>query len=149
MAVQVGSFMGAEQYMIKRVPANIETAAFTITAGDNTQQDWPVVTALNTALTTAVKDTLPTTKALMLWGTLEVISGDANPHTATIGNGGTTDGDDTEWAYTTGGAAISYFTKIRGICTDTLNIKAKVDVQAQCTLKFHLEAYCEIQPAAE
>lgn len=148
MAVQVGSFMGAEQYVIKRVPANIETAAYSLSV-DATQQDWPVVTALNTALTTAVKDTLPTTKALMLWGTLEVISGDANPHTATLGNGGTADGDDTEWAYTTAGAAISYFTKIRGICTDTLNVKAKVDVVAQCTLKFHLEAYCEIQPAAE
>jgi hypothetical protein len=148
MPVQVGAFMRQEQYMIKRVPANIETAALSLGV-DATQQDWPIITALNTALTAAGSDTLATDKAYMLWGTLEIISGDANPHTATLGNAGTTDGDDTEWAYTTAGAAISYYTKIRAITTDTLNIKAKVDVVAQATLVFHLEAYVEIQPAAE
>lgn len=148
MPVEVGSFMGAEQYMIKRVPANIETAALTLTAS-NTQQDWAVVTALNTALTTAVKDLLPTTKALMLFGTLEVVNDGTAPRTVTIGNAGTTNGDNTEWVHTDAGAAISYFYKLAGICTDTLNIKAKIDDKDHATLIFHLEAYQEIQPAAE
>jgi hypothetical protein len=148
MAVQTGAFMAQEQYMIKRVPANIETAALTLTA-NATQQDWPIITALNTALATAVKTQLATDKAYMLYGTLEIVNDGNGARTSTIGNGGTTDGDDTEWVETDAGAATSYFYKMSGITTDTLNIKVKIDDKDHATLIFHLEAYQEIQPAAE
>lgn len=149
MTVNVGGFMAEETFQTKVMEDAIETAAKS--AGvDATAEEWGIVADLNTALTAAGKDLLPTTKRLCLSGMMEVIQSAAAAEYAKWRHGDVADGADTERTYTTAAAAASYFIEVPFLFTDeTGNIGIKIETVANITLKFHLEMYREIQTPEE
>jgi hypothetical protein len=144
MTVIHGTMPTTEDYEPKRFPGNIETAAHS-PAADATWEDWDIIAAINTA---TASDDLDTGRPVKLRGTLEVVSGDANPHDVKYANGGVPDNDDTVKAYTTGGAAQSYFIQNVVLITDAAGlVKVEADVVAQVSFIFHLESaqYAQVE----
>jgi len=138
-----------EKLRPKRVPANIETAAFTAQV-NATHEDYALVTALNVALTAASKATIPTGEAVRLLGTLETVNIEAVAHSLKYAHGGTPDNDDTVRTYTTAGVAQSEYIKGVELLTDgSGQIKIEVDDITKLTVVFHLEGWQIIDYAAQ
>jgi len=138
-----------EESEMKRVPANIETAAFTA-AVNATWEDFDLVAALNTALATAVKDIIDVTKSVRLFGVLEFVNSEAVAHEAKWADAATPDNDDTVQVFTTAAAAASEYINAEIICSATDGFcKIEVDDRTKLTLIFHLQSYQYIQNLVE
>jgi len=150
MTVQLQSPVTREESEAKRVPANIETAAFT-PAVNATWEDYDLVAAVNTALVAGGKDAIDVTKAVRLYGVMEFINAGAGAgHTATFNDGDAPDGDDTENVFALAGGPGSEYLSVALIATATDGfIKIEVDDRTQVTMIFHLTMYRYIQAAAE
>ncbi len=133
----------------KAVPANIETAAFTA-AVNATWEDYDLVAAINTALTTAVKDIIDVTRRVRLDGVLEFINAEAVAHEAKWADAATPDNDDTVNVFTMAAAAASEYLNTAIICAPTTGYcKIEVDDVTKVTLKFHLKSYRYLQDLVE
>lgn len=128
----------------KRVPSNVETAAFTAAAND-TWEDYDIVAALNAVMETPIRSG----EAVQLLGTLEFVNGEAAVNNAKYAHGGTPDDDDTVRTFATAAAAGSEFVRGVTLITDGQgNIKIEVDDIANLSFVFHLEAYQYVGYAA-
>jgi len=138
-----------EESELKRVPANLETAAFSCLV-NATWEDIDLVALLNTALTTAVKDIIDVTKSVYLHGVLEILNGDGLAHTVKWADAGTPDNDDTVKEFATLLAIGSEHTPCDIVCSHTDGFaKFEADVVAQATFVYHLTSFEYIQDAVE
>ena len=138
-----------EEAEYKRVPANIETAAFTA-AVNATHEDFDLVAVLNTALTAAGKDNIDTTKSVKLDGVLEFINSEAVAHEVRWADADTPDNDDVVNVFTMAAAIASEFQETEIVCDATNGyMKLEVDDVTKVTVKFHLKGYQYLQNLAE
>lgn len=128
----------------KRVPSNVETAAFTAAVND-TWEDYDIITALNAVLTTAIR----TGEAVKLMGTLELVNAEAAVNNVKYAHGGTPDNDDTVRTFAmTGAIGSDYIKGVVLITDDEGNIKIETDDITNVTFVFHLESYQYVKAAA-
>jgi len=131
-------------YLWRRVPSNIETAAFTAQI-NATWEDYDIIAALNTALTTDIR----LGEAVELLCTLEVIdAGGGADDTFKYANGDTPDGDDTlETIIPTDGVTTLTYGVL--LVTDSAgNIKIEISDITEITVVLHLEAYRYVKKVA-
>ncbi len=126
-----------------RVPANIETAAFTA-AVNATWENYDLIAALNAVLATNIV----TSRSVHLRGVLEFINAEAVAHQAKFADGDTPDNDDTTNVFTLAAAAGSEFLNIDLITDASGQIKIEVDDITKVTIKFHLKSYSYVQNTA-
>lgn len=137
-----------EESEYKRVPDNIETAAFTCLV-NATWEDIDLRTLINTALTTAVKDVIDVTKACRISGAMEFINSEAVAHACKYGDADLPDNDDTVREFTMAAAAGSEFA-MADIVLDAAGLfKVEVDDITKVTVKFHLNGYQYLQTLEE
>lgn len=122
---------------LRRVPSNIETAAFQPAVVD-TWEDFDLRAAINTALAV---DQLRIGEAYRLLGTLELVNAEANANNVKFGHGGTPDDDDTTRNQAMAAAIASEFFVVDLLTDADGNIKIEVDDLTNVTMVFHLEAY--------
>lgn len=150
MTVEYAPALTVEDISIHRVPANIETAAWTAVA-DNTWEVKDIVALLNTALATALKPSIETSRAVMLFGTLEFVNAnEAAINNAKYADGETPDDDDTVQTFATAAAIGSEYERGIYIQTDDSGqIQFEVDDKANLSLVFHLTGYQYTNNSAE
>lgn len=133
--------------MLHRVPGNIETAAFTAAVVDM-WEDAAVISLLNAALNAADASLIRTGEAVRLFGTLEVVNGEAAVNSLFFGHGGTPDNDDTRRPFATAASIGSEFIRPTDLITDPSgNIKIETDDIVNVMLIFHLEGYQYVRVA--
>lgn len=147
MAVELAS-MAPDTYLEKVLEDAIETATKSASV-DATYEEWPIITDLNTALTTAVKDTIPTGVRVKLFGVFEIIQGAAAAEYFMYSHGDVADGADTQRQYTTPAAADTYWQEATLFTDESGNIGIKIETVANITVKFHLESYQVVQYSEE
>lgn len=130
---------------LRRVPGNVETAAFTAAVND-TWEDYDLVSALNLVLGTPLR----TGEAYRLLGTLEVANSAGTTPAVFYGHGGMPDDDDTRRTFTAAAGPGSEFIHDVELLTDgDGNIKIETDDITALTLVFHLEAYQVVKLTAQ
>ena len=147
MTVKLCTQVTPEDYQEKRVPANIETAAI-LCLVDATWEATQLVTPVNTALTTAVKDNIAA-RAVKLRGTLEFINSEAVPHTMKWGDADLPDNDDETKQFTMVAAIGSEFLDVEIICDAAGLFQAEIDDVDKANFKFHLSSYQYVQNLVE
>lgn len=121
----------------RRVPSNVETAAF-VAAANDTWEDYDIITALNAVLTTPIRSG----EAVELFGTLELVNAEAAVNNVKYGHGGMPDDDSTVRTFAMTGAIGSDFINDVTLITDgDGNIKIETDDITNVTFVFHLEAF--------
>ena len=149
MVVERGSFMIQDTFVEKYYEDLVLTAVPKACAFNATQEEWALVTELNTALALLSKDALPTTKRLKLTGVLNVIQGAASADLVNWSSGDLADGDARQRAYTTPAAAATYPQEVVFHTDETGNVNIKVALIANVTFTFVLESVSEVQTLEE
>lgn len=126
-----------------RVPGDVQTAAFTC-AGNGTWENEDLVALLNAQTTTDIT----TSRAVHVFGVLEIITGNGVAHTVQWGDGGMVSGIDKVQQYVTPAASSSYFVPVDLMTDASGNIRILVDDITQVTFKFHLRGYQYVQNTA-
>ena len=139
----------ANDIQLRRTPTDIRSAS-TIPAVNATHEDYDIRGALNTALATAVKPEMSTSKAVILNGVWQVNNNENVAHFFRYADGGTPDNDPAVVIYDVPATIGLYDVKDTIVTDASGNVKWEVDDRTKIDgIQFALTSWSYVKTAAE